>query len=858
MLSPAGKLFRLQVLGLCVALSLGNPVALVYAAAEIQFNTDVLDINDRKNIDLSQFTRSGYIMPGVYTMVVHVNKNDLPEQTVTFLPPPEDPKGSEACLSPALVKQLGFKEKLQNSLSWTHDGQCLDLQRLAGMEARGDLSTSSLYLNIPQAYLEYSSESWDPPSRWDEGIPGLLFDYNVNAQTQKNLKGGGSSYNLSGNGTSGANLGAWRLRADWQANLNHQTGSNQPTDKQFDWSRYYAYRAIPALRSRLTMGEDYLNSDIFDSLRFSGASLRSDDSMLPPNLRGYAPEVSGVAKTNAKVVVSQQGRVLYETQVAAGPFRIQDINDAVSGELDVRVEEQDGSVQEFKMNTASIPYLTRPGTVRYKLAAGKPSEWGHHLRGPLFGTGEFSWGISNGWSLYGGAISGGDYNALSVGLGRDLLALGALSFDATQSRAKLPEDGVLTGGSYRLSYSKNFDDYDSQVTFAGYRFSQEDFMSMGEYLDSRYEGGRSGKSKEMYTITFNKQFRELGLSTYLNYSHQTYWDRAANDRYNLMVSRYFDIGTFKNVSASLSAYRNRYNERNDDGMYLSLSIPWGNTGTLSYNMTVNRDDNAHRVGYYDRIDEHNNYQISAGAARSGATTSGYYSHEGDMAQINANASYQSGRYSAIGLGAQGGVTLAQEGVVLHRINTPGGTRLMLDTDGVADVPVRGYGSTVLTNRYGKAVVTDVNSYYRNKASIDLNRLGDNVEATRSVVQATLTEGAIGYRKFDVISGEKAMAIIKLADGSEPPFGATVMNRRKQDTGIVNDGGSVYLSGINPGEVMTVHWNSGPQCEIQLPTLLPDEVLMNTLLLPCHPLGTSKPALTSSPEGIKAAQVPPVT
>lgn len=77
----------------------------------------------------------------------------------------------------------------------------------------------------------------------------------------------------------------------------------------------------------------------------------------------------------------------------------------------------------------------------------------------------------------------------------------------------------------------------------------------------------------MYTITFNKQFRELGLSTYLNYSHQTYWDRAPNDRYNPMVSRYFDIGDFKNVSVSLSAYRNRYNERNDDGMYSSLSLP---------------------------------------------------------------------------------------------------------------------------------------------------------------------------------------------------------------------------------------------------------------------------------------------
>ncbi|MEX0633025.1 fimbria/pilus outer membrane usher protein [Serratia ureilytica] len=111
-----------------------------------------------------------------------------------------------------------------------------------------------------------------------------------------------------------------------------------------------------------------------------------------------------------------------------------------------------------------------------------------------------------------------------------------------------------------------------------------------------------------------------------------------------------------------------------------------------------------------------------------------------MAQINANASYQAGRYSAVGIGAQGGLTMAAEGAVLHRVNTPGGTRLLLDTEGVAGVPVRGYGSTVLTNRYGKAVVADVNSYYRNKASIDLNSLSDNVEATRSVVQATLTEG----------------------------------------------------------------------------------------------------------------------
>ncbi len=49
-----------------------------------------------------------------------------------------------------------------------------------------------------------------------------------------------------------------------------------------------------------------------------GGSISTDDQMLPPNLRGYAPDISGVAHTTAKVTVSQMGRVIYETQVPAG------------------------------------------------------------------------------------------------------------------------------------------------------------------------------------------------------------------------------------------------------------------------------------------------------------------------------------------------------------------------------------------------------------------------------------------------------------------------------------------------------------------------------------------------------------
>ncbi|MTD28400.1 outer membrane usher protein [Erwinia sorbitola] len=826
---------RPHILGVWIAFVLSGGVIRVHAD-NIQFNTDVLDVKERENIDLGRFSRGGFIMPGNYNMAVKINTQELPEQEVLFIPPESDLNGSEACISPQLVEQFGLKPAVLSEVAWWNEGQCLVVSSLPGLTARGELGTSTLYINLPQIYLEYTSANWDPPSRWEAGIPGLLLDYNVNTHTQRQLKNNSQSYNLSGNGTVGANLGAWRLRANWQARLDHQTGSGQPTKRSLDWSRYYAYRAIPRLRARLTMGEDYLTSDIFDSFRFAGLSLVSDDNMLPPNLRGYAPEVTGVARTNAKVVISQQGRVLQETYVAVGAFRIQDLNDAISGRLDIRVEEQDGSVQEFQMQTASIPYLTRPGSLRYKIAAGRPSDFRHRTNGPLFTTGEFSWGISNGWSMYGGGVVGGDYNALAGGIGRDLMMLGALSFDMTHSRASLPhEKSALSGSSYRMSYSKRFDDYDSQVTFAGYRFSERKYMTMGEYLDARTYGTRPQSSKEMYTITFNKQFRDLGLSAYLNYSHQTYWDRPTSDNYSLTLSRYFDLWRFKNLSLSLNGYRNKNNGRNDDGMHLSLSMPFGRRGSISYSSSLNRNDNSHQMSYHDNVNGHDYYQVNSGVSRSGVMASGSYTHQGDLSQIGVNASYQEGHYTSVGLSLQGGVTATAKGAALHRAGSHGGTRILVDADGVAGIPIRGSGAATRTNRFGKAVVSDVISYYRNRVSIDLDRLPDNAEVTRSVAQATLTEGAIGYRRFEVVAGEKAMAVIRLADGSYPPFGASIFNRKQQEVGIVNDGGSVYLSGMNAGEQMSAHWAGSEQCVIDLPLvpLNPGVSVLPELLLLCH-------------------------
>ncbi|MEO3990395.1 outer membrane usher protein [Pseudocitrobacter cyperus] len=847
--------FRVTALAMLIGAITSGYWQVAYADDVVQFNTQFLDVKNGDRIDINRFSRKGYVLPGQYSLQVVVNKSPLAdEQQITYLSDDDNPGDTYACLSPELVAKLGLKPEIVKTLQWVKEGACLKPGQLDAVEISADLTHSQLNIIIPQAYLEYTDQNWDPPARWDEGIPGLLFDYNLNGQWRHSEQSDGSDdHDISGNGTVGVNVGPWRLRADWQGNYQRDKGDDYKTSRhQWDWSRYYAFRALPQIHSQLTLGEDSLSSDIFDSFNFIGASLRSDDQMLPPNLRGYAPDVSGVAKTNAKVTISQQGRVLYEAQVPAGPFRIQDINESVSGDLHVRIEEQNGQVQEYNVSTASIPFLTRPGQVRYRMATGRPQNWDHHMRADAFASGEASWGISNGWSLYGGAIGENDYQALALGIGRDMAALGALALDVTHSSTHLPDnsaygDGTIQGNSFRLSYAKDFDEMNSRLMFAGYRFSEENFMTMGEYLDSlEYENERTGHDKEMYTVSYNQSFQDIGVTVYLNYTRHTYWDRGTEDNYNLMISHYFDIGDFKNLSVTFTGYRNEYDDETDDGVYLSLSIPWGNDSTVSYNGAYGSSMHSNQVSYYSRLNDANNYQLSVGNNEHDASVSGYYSHKGTWADVDVSANYENNQYTSAGMTLRGGATLTAQGGALHRVVTPGGTRLLVDAEGVSDVPVSGYGAQVKTNAFGKAVISDVNSYYRSQARIDLNNMPENAEATQSVVQATLTEGAIGYRHFSVISGEKAMAVIRMRNGDFPPFGAEVKNARLQTVGLVDDDGNVYLAGVNPGERMQVSWDGAAQCEIAMPDPLPKD-RFNGLFLPCQ--GAGQPERAPKPESL---------
>lgn len=781
------------------------------ACSAVVFNVDVIDAADRKNIDLSVFSKLGNVSAGRYILGIKINNTLIPELPIIFYSRKSVEEGADACITPDVVAKLGLRSESTNLISYWNDGECADFSELKGVNIRSSINNGYIAIDVPLAYVEHLD--WISPALWDDGLPSIILDYSATAYESR-IKDQAIERNLSAYGTVGVNLGPWRFRGGFQGGRD----LGEKATSSFDWSRFYAYRALPSISSNLTIGDNYIGSDLFDSFSYKGIGLSSDDRMLPPALQGYAPEVRGIAKTNAKVTISQKENILYESVVPAGPFIIQELNSGVRGQLDVTVLEQDGSIQTFSVDTATVPYLTRPGSVRYKAAVGQTSVSEYSSNEVLFGSGEFSLGMSNSWSLFGGSIFSEKYYALALGIGRDLYNFGALSLDITRSAANLSNDDYLQGYSYRLNYSKRFDEINSDISFAGYRFSERNFMNMSEFLESNKSSSVVNKSKSMYTVRASKGFLDFKTSVYATYNYQDYWNSLPKESINLSISKQFNYWLMKGMSANLSFSRNvsKNSSSTDNLLSLNLSIPIGHGSSMTYSQSKYSDVNSHHVGYSNNQNKLSNWQIAAGikdqTSGSAEYISGYYANQGSIANTNLSISHQSGESWSASATVSGGVTIASEGAALHKQGTNGGTRLMLDTGGVSGVAVND-GSTQ-SNYWGKAVVGDANSYTSTTASIDVNKLADDVEVLSPVVEATLTEGAVGYRKLSVQQGMKVMTSITLPDGKHLPFGVEITDSNGRTAGLVSDAGMAYLSGINSGTQFTASW-SDTKCRINI-------------------------------------------
>ena len=819
--------FRKRVINVAATL-----LVISFPLRATEFNLHALDADVRENIDLAAFSRPGVIAAGEYLVDVTVNGERLPtRRLLTWHTRPGTPD-PQLCVPADLADSLGLQPAIRRRLPLQQG--CVSFAGYPAITFQLNRATQTLGVTVPQAWLRYRAGEWVPPAQWDTGISGVFLDYTLFAAHTRSQPGGasqlgGGTTSADAYATAGLNLGAWRLRSDLHMTAGEMGGEGA---RRFSPSRLYAFRPLPSVNGTAWLGETDLHSDLFDGFPFTGAALESDERMLPYALRGYAPQVSGLAKSHARVTVSQNGRLLYQTDVPPGPFVIQDLSEANQGAMEVNVAEEDGSRTTFTVETASVPFLTRKGQWRYKLAGGRlawPGAGGHQ---PGIYSGEFSWGAFNQTSLYGGLLAGGsDYRAFTAGAGQNLAQLGALSVDVTGTEAALPQQAAQHGRRYRLNYHKRFAAGNSEIAFSGERYADDRFLSLPDWAQGGPEQGRA--QKRAFTLTASQYMAPLALSMTLSLRNQAYWQGAEDNTYTLTLGRLFDLGRWRSLSASLSASRT-LSERGeaDHQLYFTLSLPLSGGDRLSY--SVQQGDGAEQTLSYAAFpDRDSNWGLSLGHQQGGSQPGmlmrGNYQRRLPQGELALAASGKQQAYRTVNASWAGSLTATRHGAALHRYNQGNEPRLMVDGNGVAAIPLNN-GSAV-TNPSGVAVVSSLSSYQPSEVRVDVTRLPEEISVRDNVLRQTLTEGAIGYRPLNALQGGQAVAVFRLADGSFPPLGAEIVDEASGvGVGMVSEAGLAYVQGVAPGHGLRVQWGDANRCRATLPAALTAGA---TLLLPCR-------------------------
>ena len=829
------------------------------SAGESYFNPRFLSEDDAAVADLSRFEKGSHQAPGEYRVDIWRNEEFIATEDLRFVEatavrPGETVKtgGLTPCLDVDWLKRLGLNMLAYPDLVKYKAGECVPLdEAIPGAETTFDFAKLHLDISLPQASLLNSARGYIPPDQWDEGIPAMLANYSFTGNRGSN----DDNYYLSLQ--SGLNYGPWRLRNNgaWS----YTSGDGYRTNSWKNISTYLQRTIIP-LKGEMVLGDSNTGTDVFDSLGFRGARLYSSDSMYPDSLQGYAPTVRGIARTNAKITIRQNGFVIYQSYVSPGAFAISDLNPtSSSGDLEVTLEEKDGSQQKYSVPYSTVPLLQREGRLKYDLVAGDFRSGNSQQDTPFFTQATLIAGLPNGYTAYGGTQLAERYTAAALGLGKNLGEWGAISMDVTHARSKLADDSEHQGQSLRFLYAKSLSDYGTNFQLLGYRYSTRGFYTLDEVAYKNMEGyeyedqdGNQHKEpvvQSYHNLRYSKRGRfQVNISQalgdygslYVSGSQQTYWGTDGN---NTWYQAGYASG-WRGISYSVSASWSKSVGIDDTDRIVAfnLSVPFSTLLGHGYSRDSALDrayatfaasrnsagDNTFQTGVGGTLLEGRNLNYSVTQGRS--STSGYSG--------SANANWQA-TYGTLGVGynydrdqhdlnwqMSGGIVGHADGVTFSQ--PLGDTNVLIKAPGASGVSVENQ-TGVKTDWRGYAVMPYATVYRYNRIALDTNSMDNHTDIDNNVNSVVPTQGALVRAAFSTRIGVRAIITVKR--GARPvPFGSVVREETSGATSMVGDEGQIYLSGLPLKGKLLIQWGNGKGSQCFAPYSLPEESLKQAVVM----------------------------
>ena len=819
--------------------------------AEVQFNNQFLHRQDSTPADISRFNKGNAALPGTYLADLYVNQIWLGRAEITLRDTGKG--GVQACFDRNLIELAGvalskLSAPAQAALvdGAQRGGVCHSLPEwVPDATATFDNGEQRLDVSVPQIALNREARGYVDPKYWDNGVSAATLQYNGNIY-HSDTAGQTSTQTYVGL-MAGINLGAWRLR--YQSNVSHD-----PAGTHYQNVQTYLQRSFAPIKSQLTIGDTFTDGRIFDSFGIRGVELASDDRMYPQSQRGYAPTIRGIANTNARVQIRQNGNIIYETTVAAGAFEINDLYPTgYGGNLDVVVAEADGSV-----HTSSVPYAAtvdalRPGVTRYEVAAGEYRNGPMRNITPLVSQFTLQRGLTNAVTAYGGVIVADNYDSILVGAALNTRA-GALGLDVSQANSRFPDQPSRTGQSVRLSYSKRVAPTNTTISVAAYRYSSSGYLSFQDALALRdaswlqqrlissqpglqpgqpvvpgqmpsgldqvialqQMGVLYGTQKSRLQLNINQSLGHRFGSLYITGTAQNYWNRhGINSQYQAGYSNQFK---FINYGVSVSRQYDITHNRWDTVFMTNLNMPFGTSPYAPRSMTsYQRDAETGASSIQETVtgvlgvDNALNYGLTAGHYGAG---NGYRS--GTTHNVGANASYQAAfatlsatasaatNYRQQGAGITGGVVAYAEGLSFSPIL--GETIGIIEAKDAAGARLTN-ASGLRVDSTGHAVVANLVPFSDNVIEVDPKGLpmGEVFQSTTQHVAPTA--GAVVKVHFETDnSGRSAILHVTRPDAQPLPFGADVIDGQGNSVGTVAQGNRIILRGLktDSGE-LSVQW-----------------------------------------------------
>lgn len=791
--------------------------------------------NDTRYVDLTLF-ESGSQLPGIYPVDIILNGSRVDSREMFFHTAGES-EGKpylKTCLTRDMLISYGIKVDKYPELF--HVGskrnnvkaeECANLSMIPHATEVFHFDSQQLRLEIPQVALRPPLRGIAPEALWDDGITAFLMNWQANVSRSEYRKYGHSvSDNLWLSLEPGFNLGPWRIR-------NLMTW-NKSSAQSGSWESVYtrAERGLNNMKSRLTLGDDYTPSDVFDSLPFRGVMLGSDESMVPYNQRAFAPVVRGVARTQARIEVRQNGYLIQSQTVAPGAFALTDLPLTSSGgDLQVTVLESDGTIQAFTVPFTTPAIALREGYMKYNVTVGqyRPSDTAvkHSSLWQLTSI----YGLPYGFTAFGGVQMAEHYMAGALGGGWSLGDLGAISIDSIYARSQLKGKNNEIGNTWRVRYNKSFELTDTSFTVASYQYSSAGYHSLPNVLDS-YRDSRTGlfdtneNRRRRTTLNITQPLGTFGTVSMYGSRDEYRDNRAKQDSVGVTLG-----GSWKNISWSVNGSRNRnfglykgHEGKTENRISLWMSVPLGrwlgseanNIRATTQILKSSGQDTRYEVGMNgNAFDRHLYWDLSNelvpgsennhGSRRLNLRWQGAY---GELTGMYGYSSYM----RQMSAGISGGMIAHSEGITLGQ--TMGDTAALVVALGVSGASVEGWPG-VRTDYKGYTLAGYMSAYQENVITMDPSTFKENAEVVQTDTKVFPTKGAIVKANFETRVGARALISLKRHDGSPVPFGSVVTleggNESHSSVGVMGNNGEVYMSGLPKKGYLKVVWGEKSQC-----------------------------------------------